>query len=323
MMKTGAKLLAATALLFCLTMGVFAEGQQEAEEGPAGKDTFLIGVSQPNDTHPLRRAQYDAIRDYEATHPGVKFIVTSARLSANKQAADIEDLITMGCDLILVCPHQSKALTPSIRRIDEAGIPIMSFDRRVAPVVEDLIISHIGPDFTAQGRMAGEAVVDILDGEGNILVIEGVPGSDSTIRRMEGFLSALEGTNINILDRQVGNYQREEAIRVAENMLQAHTDVDLIYAENDEMGLGVMGVVQRSDRDILIGSTDGQKQAIKAIIDTDMYAFTVTLPLMFPETADVAYDYLQGNEVPEEVPLPSKTITDANAEENYDPNSLF
>jgi len=289
----------------------------------AAKKSFLIGVSQPNDTHPLRRAQYDAIRAYEATHPGVKFIVTSARLNSEKQASDIEDLISMGVDLIMVCPHQSAALSPSIRRIAEAKIPIISFDRQLAPDVKDLVVSHIGVDYEAEGAQAAETIAKLLNGKGKILVLEGVPGSDSNIERMRGFLAVLEKyPDIKILSRQVTNYQREQAISVTENLLQAYPDADLIFAENDEMALGALQVAKSKNIKILIGGEDGQKQALKAVMDGDL-TFTIKMSVMFPEAADVALAYLKGEKVPKFVKLPTVVVTKDNVDKFYDPDSLF
>jgi len=116
----------------------------------------------------------------------------SARLSAAKQANDIEDLIVMGVNLIMVCPHQSEALSPSIKRIYNAGIPLMSFDRKLALDVQDLAISHVGVDFEKQGYLADKTIAKMLNGKGGILVLEGVIGSFSNVERMKELHKALD-----------------------------------------------------------------------------------------------------------------------------------
>jgi ABC-type sugar transport system substrate-binding protein len=309
-------------LLVCVTFGVFGGGEQEEVGKPS---TWLIGISQPNDTHPIRRAQYDVVRKYEATHPEAKFIVTSARLSSEKQTRDIEDLIARRVDLIMVCPHQSEALVPALQRVVAAGIPFMAFDRQVASSLIDESVTYVGTDYVAKGRLGGELTVDAMGEEGNLAIIEGVQGSASNIDNFKGFRSVIdEYPDIIVIADQVGNYQREQAITVMENILQAHDDIDFVFAENDEMGFGAIAAIQAADRqdEIQVGSMDGQKEAIKAVMDGDL-AFTVKMPIFFPEALDVAVDILDGKKVDKKILLPNVPITPENAKEYYDPQSIF
>lgn len=293
--------------------------------GEARQKSWLIGISQPNDTHPIRRAQYDVVRKYEATHENVKFIVTSARLSAAKQTRDVEDLIARRVDLIMVCPHQSDALVPALRRVVKAGIPFMAFDRQVAKSMIPDSVTYVGMDYVVKGTWGGKLAVEDMGGKGNLVIIQGVQGSASNIDNFKGFRSVIKKyPNIKVISDQVGNYQREQAITVMENILQAHKKIDFVFAENDEMGFGALAAIKTAGRqkEIKVGSMDGQKEAIKAVIDGQL-AYTVKMPIFFPEALDVAVKILEGEKVDKVVLLPSVPIAKKNAKEHYDPESIF
>lgn len=320
--KTILLYLVVLSLALFLSAPVFGGGQEETGEKPS---TWLIGISQPNDTHPIRRAQYDVVRKYEATHPEAKFIVTSARLSSEKQTRDVEDLIARRVDLIMVCPHQSDALVPALKRVVSSGIPFMAFDRQVAKSLIPDSVTYVGMDYVEKGTWGGKLTVEAMGGKGNLVIIQGVQGSASNIDNFKGFRSVIEkNPDIKVISDQVGNYQREQAITVMENILQAHEDIDFVFAENDEMGFGALAAIKAANRQnqIKVGSMDGQKEAIKAVIDGEM-AFTVKMPIFFPEALDEAVDILEGKKVEKEILLPSVPITKKNAEEHYDPQSIF
>lgn len=309
-------------LALLLYTPVFSTPQAEMGEKPS---TWLIGISQPNDTHPIRRAQYDVVRKYEATHPNAKFIVTSARLSSEKQTRDVEDLIARRVDLIMVCPHQSDALVPALKRVVAAGIPFMAFDRQVAKSMIPDSVTYVGMDYVEKGSWAGKLTAEAMGSKGNLVIIQGVQGSASNIDNFKGFRSVIDKyPDIKIISDQVGNYQREQAITVMENILQAHKDIDFVFAENDEMGFGALAAIKAAARqnEIKVGSMDGQKEAIKAVIDGQL-AFTVKMPIFFPEALDVAVEILEDKKVDKLILLPSMPITKKNAEEHYDPQSIF
>ena len=286
---------------------------------------WLIGISQPNDTHPIRRAQYDVVRWYEAEHPNVKFIVTSARLSADKQSADVEALIARRVDLIMVCPHQSEALVPALRRVVKAGIPMMAFDRQVAKSIIPDSITYVGMDYVKKGSLGGKLTAEVMGGKGNLVIIEGVQGSASNIDNFKGFRGVIEKyPDIRVITDQVANYQREQALNIMENILQAHKDIDFVFCENDEMGFGALAAIKAAGREdeIKVGSMDGQKEAIEAVINGEL-AFTVKMPIFFPEALDVAVEILEDKTVDREILLPSFAVTKENAEEYYNPEAIF
>lgn len=167
--------------------------------------------------------------------------------------------------------------------------------------------------------------MEVMGGKGNLVIIEGVQGSASNIDNFKGFRNVIKKyPNIKVISDQVGNYQREQATTVMENILKAHKKIDFVFAENDEMGFGALAAIKAAGRqkEIEVGSMDGQKEAIKAVIDGEL-AFTVKMPIFFPEALDVAVKILEDQKVDKVVLLPSVPITKKNAKEHYDPESIF
>ena len=109
-----------------------------------------------------------------------------------------------------------------------------------------------------------------------------------------------------------------------ENILQAHKDIDFVFCENDEMGFGALAAIKAAGREdeIKVGSMDGQKEAIEAVINGEL-AFTVKMPIFFPEALDVAVEILEDKTVDREILLPSFAVTKENAEEYYNPEAIF
>lgn len=295
--------------------------------GMAASKKLWIGISEPNDTHPMRMLEYNAAMEYERTHPNVKFIITSARLDAAKQIADIEDLISRGVDMVLINAHNGEAIIPALKRLKAAGIPFIAFDRRfpnIDPVVQEQK-AFIGCSHFDMGKAAGEFIAEALHGAGNVVILDGAPGGSSQIERRDGFLSVVKKTpGLKIIADQVGMWQREKAVQIMENLLQAHPKIDAVWCANDEMALGAVKAAKAAGRldEMIITGLDGQKDAIKAVIDGEM-GMTVRMPDNFPTALDVAVAVLTGQPYKQETIQPIIVVTKKNAEQMYNPKSIF
>lgn len=285
------------------------------------KKTYVIGISQPFMGHPIRKAGQILIDAWAAEHPEVTIYVTDGQLNAQKQIADIEDLMAKEVDILLVAAHQSATLVGVLREVKGAGIPIIPFDR-VLTDASVQIGSVINDEFTG-GQMCGELVIQAI-GSGDIAVLEGPAGNTGAILRNNGFLDAIKGTGINIVSSQVANFQRVQAVDVFENILQANPQIKAVFAHNDEMALGVVQVLEAAGRtDILVIGYDGQKDAMEAVIAGKMYG-TVRKVIEFPKALDMALEYLKtGKIVDQNVFLAPLKITKDNVEEYYDPEAVF
>ena len=126
------KKLIVIALVFALTvMSVFAQGSGEQAPKGTPENKWVIGISQPTMTHPIRKAANVLIEEWLQDNPNVEIIVTDGQLKADKQIADIEYFVENGFDIIIVAPNEAAALTPTIKKVYESGMPVITFDRNI------------------------------------------------------------------------------------------------------------------------------------------------------------------------------------------------
>jgi len=288
------------------------------------KKTYLIGISQPTMTHPIRQAANVVINSWLKEHPNVQIIVTDAQLNASKQIADIEDLMTKRVDILLVAAHQSPTLVGVLREVKAAGIPIIAFDRPLSdPSVQ---VAQVVNDDYGASRKAAKLLGDALGGKGKIAILEGPAGNTISALRQQGFLDELNAKypNIKIMSDQVANFQRVQAVDIFENIIQANPDLNGVFCHNDEMALGVVKVLKDIGKikDVKVVGMDGQKDALESIISGDLYA-TVRKVLEFPAVLDMALEYLETGKTKSIVYLDPIPITKENVMQYYDPKAVF
>jgi ribose transport system permease protein len=199
----------------------------------------------------------------EAAARGVRLVSLAAERETDveRQYQIIENLIQQRVDAILLSPSGSKELVPAIRKANDAGIPVLLLDTRVdaeaAASVGARCITYIGSDNFEGGVVAGRYLAERLQGRGDVAIIEGISGHETADQRRLGFLAGLEGLpGIRVVASQTANWERARAYNVAENILQAHPELDAIFAANDEMALGALEAVdaaQRADEVRVIG----------------------------------------------------------------------
>ena len=97
------------------------------------------------------------------------------------------------------------------------------------------------------GRIAGEHLAKITGGKARVAVLEGIPGHETGDSRLRGFREALgKHPGMNIVASQPANWERDQGFTVFQNMLQAHPDLDAVFACSDLMALGAIEAIDRS-----------------------------------------------------------------------------
>lgn len=295
---------------------------EEPEEQPLNEENYVIGISQPFMGHPIRQAATVLIDAWKEDHPNVEIMVTDGQLNAQKQIADIEDMITKKVDIILVAAHQSPTLVGVLREAHDAGIPVIAFDRTLTdPSVQ---VGMVVNDDYAAGESAAKLMVEKMGEEGEIVILQGPAGNTVVSLRQDGFMSVIKQyPGITVIDDQVANFQRVQAVDVFENMLQANPNINGVYCHNDEMALGCVKVLKDAGVEgITVVGVDGQKDALEAIMDGTLYG-TVRKVVEFPTALDMALEYLQTGETTPINYLDSIPINSDNVDEYYDQDAVF
>ncbi|WP_243388139.1 ribose ABC transporter substrate-binding protein RbsB [Bacillus kexueae] len=230
---------------------------------------------------------------------GVELIVVDAQNDSAKQINDIEDLIQQNVDVILVNPTDSSAITAAIESANQANIPVITVDRSAEG---GEVVSHIASDNVEGGKMAGEYLVELLPEGGNIVELEGIPGSSAARERGEGFHEVIDNVeNIEVVSKQAADFDRAKGLMVMENILQGQSDIKAVFAHNDEMALGALEALQAQGmNDVIVIGFDATDDAVKAVEAKEMAATVAQKPALIGETAVMSALKLMNGETTEE-----------------------
>ncbi len=266
-----------------------------------------VGFSQSEpDAASFRAAETESIRS-AAAEVGAELVVTNANAELPKQLSDIQDLLNQDVRLLIVAPVASDGLDPALTAAAEAGVPVITIDRKVTNTHCDDYLTFIGSNFLEQGQRAADAMNEATGGEGQVAILLGSSGNNVTDQRNQGFKDrvAAEYPGLEIVEEQTANFAREEGQSVTEQLLQSNPDIDAIYAHNDEMALGAVIAVRDAGRqpgtDVKIVSIDGTRDAVQGIVDGEINAVIESNPRFGPLAFSTAADFFAGEAIPEDI----------------------
>ncbi|APE42468.1 ABC transporter substrate-binding protein [Sulfitobacter alexandrii] len=290
---------------------------------------FTIAVSIPAATHGwtggvVYHAQ-EAERQIEEAYPNIDVIVSTAS-SATAQVSSLEDLsATNELDALVILPFTSEELTGPVEQVASNGTFITVVDRGLAdPSIQDL---YVAGDNIAVGANTAEWLVDKLGGEGEIVVLRGIPTVIDD-ERIQGFTEVIDKSDIKILDIQYANWNQDEAFTLMQDYLGKYPNIDAVWANDDDMLLGVLEAVDMAGRDDVkyaLGG-NGMKQVIEMVMAGDErtpistpYAPSMIASAMFMTAAQFAGQAPMRGSFKLDAPL----ITPENADQFYFPDSPF
>jgi ribose transport system substrate-binding protein len=244
---------------------------------------------------------------------GVNLIVTDAQNNPSQEISNVENLIQQDVDVLILDPSDSNAIVPSVLDANDANIPVFTIDRKSNG---GEVITHIGFDAIKSGRIAGKFLVDQLDGKGKIVEIMGIMGTSVARDRSKGFNEVMDKyPDMNIVANQPANFDRGQAMSVMENILQSNSEIDGIYASNDEMALGVLAALEAADKvdEIVLIGCDAIDDSMNAIREGKMEATIAEPPFFLGKRAiKTALDIYNGKEVEKEIVLENQLVTKEN-----------
>ncbi|SNT76345.1 ABC transporter substrate-binding protein [Paracoccus seriniphilus] len=295
----------------------------------AQDDTKVIGVSIPAATHGwaggMNYFAQEAVERLEEVYPQLDFVLATAS-DPSKQVNDIEDMVaTRDIDALVVLPFESEPLTGPVQNVKQSGAWVTVVDRGLSvDGIEDLYVAGDNPGF---GRVSGEFMAQALPDGGKIVVLRGIPTSIDN-ERVEGFQQAIEGSGIEVLGMEHGNWNRDDAFTVMQDFLSKYPQIDAVWASDDDMAVGVLGAIDAAGRDdvkFVLGGA-GMKEMIKRVMDNDsMIPADVTYPPSMIATAIevTAVGLVSNAPVSGDFIIGSVLVTPENAEDFYFPDSPF
>jgi len=246
-----------------------------------------------------------------AKSSGYRVAILDSNNNSVKERSNIEDLITKKIKVIIVNPEDSLAVSSAVKYANRKNVKIITVDRTAR---FGKITSHVESDNVKGGEMAAKYISNKLNKHGDIIELEGIPGTSVTKERGSGFDNALNNgrtPHIRIVAKQTANFDRTQGLNVTQNLLQSHPKIKAIFAQNDEMALGAARALQSiKNHDIIIVGFDGTDEAIEAVNSGKIHATIAQQPyVMGKMSAELAIKTIEGETVNEHIVAPLKMIT--------------
>jgi len=239
---------------------------------------------------------------------GVRLVVQSPEreIDVEKQMQIVENLVETRVAALCIAPASSKGIVPALAKANAARIPIVVVDDEVdAAAAADAGVStdsYVGSDNVEGGRLAGRHLVMASGGRAKVAVLEGIPGHETGDSRLRGFHEAIEvAPGVEVVSSQTANWERDQGFTVFQNMLQAHPEIDSVFACNDMMALGAVEAIAAAGRTgkIRVIGFDAVDDARKAIEAGTMDASIAQFPSEMGRLAvETAVRLVRGEKVP-------------------------
>jgi len=290
-------------LVLCLLLP--ASSAAQAKKKPT------IGVSLLTMTNPFFLDLGAAMKDEAAKHQ-MDVILTAGEFDPAKQHHQVSDFITRRVDAIVLSPCDSKSIGTAIAEANKAGIPVFTVD--IAALASGAkVVSHVATDNFGGGKMAATAMIEALGGSGKVAILDH-PEVESVILRVKGFEAELAAqkkvgsTGIQVVAKLPGGGAKYKSFKATEDVMQAHPDLNGIFASNDPAALGAVAALEKAGKlgQVKIVGFDGMPEGKQAIKAGKIYAD----PIQFPdrlgrESVQGIVKYLAGDDVPPTVLIPT------------------
>jgi ribose transport system substrate-binding protein len=255
----------------------------------------------------------------------VDLVVQAAdrEIDVERQMQIIENLIQSKVNALAITPAGSREVVPAVGKANAAGIPTIIVDTRLDPKASAdagvKTVTFIGSDNVLGGKLIGEYLVKASGGNAKVAILEGIPGHETGDSRVKGFRGAVAAApGIAIVASQPANWERDQGFTVFQNILQAHSEIDTVFACNDMMALGAVEAIASAGRTgkIRVLGFDAVPDARKALLDGKMEASVAQFPDEMGRTAvESAVKVLKGETVPPEQGVRIELVTRENAKQ--------
>jgi ABC-type sugar transport system substrate-binding protein len=254
----------AAVLILAVAAAAFAAGGTEA--APAGPKEYKIAYIPTSVGQPNTNAWLEGMMREFRKYPNVKVQSFDPQLKAELQVTYMDDVINQKYDAIVLQAQDAAALSASVRAAEAAGIPVYTIN---LATIQKHTASVQMADISA-GYLVGKEMGRQIGGKGNVAIIQSPPGALLGVNREKGFRQAIAELypEIKIVGAQSAEgWKKEIAITIANSFLQANSQLDGIFAVNDNMAEGAMIAAEAAGRldKIKIWGANGQKSTIELI----------------------------------------------------------
>lgn len=195
-------------------------------------------------------------------------------LNATKQRSAIDDMASQKWDFVGIQAFGIGTLTAPVKKMIEAGVPVLDMDTLIAPLDSIDVHSFLAPDNEFMGAAVTQALMDSIGGKGIVTMTQGALGHTGAQGRARGFKSIVaKYPGVQVVDEQPGDWDVTKVARIWETLLTKYPKIDAAYFHNDDMALAAYNVMKAQGRtDIKIGGCDAMPPALVAVADGRMLA---------------------------------------------------
>lgn len=241
----------------------------------------------------------------KAAELGIELIALDSQNDPAKELANVEDLMVKGVDVILINPTDSDAVARAVMQANRNKVPVITLDRGSN---EGEVVTHIASDNVAGGEMAGKFILEQVGKGAKVVELEGIPGTTAARDRGKGF-NNVANENLEVVARQAADFDRTKGLTVMENILQAESEIDAVFAHNDEMALGALKAIEGSGKDILVVGFDATDDAVASVKDGKLGATVAQQPSMIGAMGvEAAVKIINGEETEDFIPVELELI---------------
>jgi len=293
------------------------------------QDKKTIGVSIPAADHGwtagvvfhAERVAKKLMEEY----PNLNVVVKTSPDPAS-QANAVQDLETQGIDALVILPTDPDPLVSAIKELKAKGKFVALVDRAPSTnddSVRDLYVAGNNP---ALGEVAGKYIAATTP-NAEVVIVRGLPIPIDQ-QRQDGFDKGIAGSGVKVLDRQFGNWNRDDAFKVMQDYLTKYPKIDVVWAQDDDMVVGILEAIEqakRNDIQYVVGGA-GSKDMIKKVMDGDKM---VPVDVLYPPAMVGTAMELTAAQLFDQVPVHGTYILDAtlvtkdNAANYHFPDSPF
>lgn len=251
-------------LLVIVPLFLFSCGHRQKKESSSESERIKIGATMLSMQNEFVVNVKDAMDD-KAKELGVTLITNDAQRSALRQIEHIESFIAQGVDAIILNPAEVEASSPAVEMAKRSGIPLVNVNSETSSEPD----AFIGSDDVMAGKIAMEFIADKLNGEGNVVMIQGYMGQAAQIKREIGANEVLQAfSDLQLIASQTAEWDRSVSMSLMENWIQSYgSKIDAVFAQNDEMGMGAIKALKNAGlkNEVVVVSIDGINDALQAV----------------------------------------------------------
>lgn len=280
--------------------------------GSNASGSIKIGVTVSTLDNPFF-VEFKAGVQAEAKKEGVSVTITNANNDSTQQANQMQDFVSQGDSAIIINPVDSNAAAPSVTLADRSKIPVIAADRAVTGAS---VKQTVAADNVLGGEYAAQQLAKVMNGKGQIVVLEGTPGTSAANERQQGFQQGIaKYPGIKVVAQQSANFDETDGLNVMTNLYQAHPGISGVFAANDEMGLGaVKALGSKAGHQIKVVAFDGTPEGLTDVENGLINVDIAQQPVLEGElSVEAAVEAAKGKSVAPTVAIPVKIVTKADA----------